>query len=197
LEARRVESNTSFDCRAIPNTCPDGFCQGCGYINTEINLNYCSILKWLKMGKFSPNSTSIVGAWKLIAFKTQKENEKAIYPFGRNTRGSIIYTDSGRFSVQIMRSDRPKFASGDQMKGTAEEIKANYEGCVSYYGSYEFDEENGFIIHHVEGSLFPNWERQGLKRFFELSGNRLKLNTPPTSWGGGENVATLIWERIL
>jgi len=84
------------------------------------------------------------------------------------------------------------------MKGTAEGIRANYEGYVSYYGSYEFDNENGFIIHHVEGSLFPNWEGQGLKRFFELSGNRLKMNTPPTLWGGGgEVVATLIWERIV
>lgn len=149
------------------------------------------------MEKSSRNLASIVGAWKLIPFKIQKENGKVIYPFGKNARGSIIYTDSGRFSAQIMRSDRPKFASGDQMKGTAEEIKANYEGYVSYYGSYELDKEKSFIIHHVEGSLFPNWEGQGLKRFFELSGNRLRLYTPPTLWGGGRNVATLIWERIL
>jgi len=149
------------------------------------------------MERFPKDSASVVGAWKLVSFKTQKQNEKAIYPFGKDARGSIIYTDSGRFSVQIMRSDRPKFASGDQIKGTAGEIKANYEGCVSYYGSYEFDRENGFIIHRVEGSLFPNWEGLGLKRFFEMSGNRLKLSTPPTLWDGGANVATLIWERII
>ena len=149
------------------------------------------------MEKSSRNLASIVGAWKLISFKIQKENGEVIYPFGKNALGLIVYTDSGRFSVQVMRCDRPKFASGDQMKGTAEEIKANYEGYVSYYGSCELDKEKSFIIHHVEGSLFPNWEGQGLKRFFELSGDRLKLNTPPTLWGGGGNVATLIWECIL
>jgi len=149
------------------------------------------------MKKISQNSALIVGAWELISFKIQKENGEVIYPFGKNARGSIIYTDSGRFSAQFMRPDRPKFTSGDQMKGTSEEIKANYEGFVSYYGSYEFDKEKGFIIHHVEGSLFPNWEGQGLKRFFELSGNRLRLSTPPTLWGGGGNVATLIWERVV
>ena len=106
--------------------------------------------------KSSRDSTSIVGAWKLISYKMQKDNEKAIYPFGKNASGSIIYTDSGRVSAQIMRSDRPKFASGDQMKGTADEIKANYEGYISYYGSYEIDKKNGFVVHHVEGSLFPN-----------------------------------------
>ncbi|TET63408.1 lipocalin-like domain-containing protein [Candidatus Bathyarchaeota archaeon] len=149
------------------------------------------------MEKSIRNSATMVGAWKLTSLKIQKANGEVVYPFGKNARGSIIYTDSGRFSAQVMRPDRPKFTSGDQMKGTSEEIKANYEGYVSYYGSYEFDNEYGFIIHHVEGSLFPNWEGQGLKRFFELSGNRLKISTPPTLWGGGREVVILIWERIV
>jgi hypothetical protein len=51
-----------------------------------------------------------------------------VYPFGKNAQGSIIYTESGRVSAQVMRPDRPQFATGDQMKGTTEEIKANYEG---------------------------------------------------------------------
>jgi hypothetical protein len=146
--------------------------------------------------KLLKNSATIIGAWKLISFEIQKENGEVIHPFGKNAQGSIIYTDSGRFSAQVMRPDRPKFASGDQMKGTAEEIKVNYEGYISYYGLYEFDIEKNFIIHHVEGSLFPNWEGHGQKRFCELSGNRLKLRTPPTLWGGEELVAMLIWEGI-
>lgn len=146
--------------------------------------------------KLLKNSSSIIGAWKLISLEIQKENGEVIYPFGKNAQGSIIYTVSGRFSSQVMRPDRPKFASGDQMKGTAEEIKVNYEGTISYYGPYEFDTENNFIIHQVEGSLFPNWEGHEQKRFFELSGNRLKLSTPPYLWGGEGIVAMLIWERI-
>ena len=142
-------------------------------------------------------SVPIVGAWKLISFEAQKADGQVIYPFGKNAQGSIIYTRSGRFSAQVKRPDRPQFASGDQMKGTIEEIEANYKGFVSYYGPYEFDSENGFMVHHVEGSLFPNWEGQPQKRFFELSGNRRKLSTPPTLWGGGgEIVGVLVWERI-
>ena len=59
-----------------------------------------------------------------------------------------------------------------------------------------WDDENGFVVHHVEGSLFPNWEGQALKRLVELSGNRLKLSTPPTLRGGGEVVFVILWERI-
>jgi hypothetical protein len=146
--------------------------------------------------KPSKNSTSIIGAWKLISYKIQKDNEKAIYPFGKKALGSLIYTDSGRVSAQVMRSDRPKLASGDQMKGTAEEIKANYEGYISYYGSFEIDKKNGFVIHHVEGSSFPNWEGLGLKRFFKLSRNRLTLIATAFE-NGSRYEATLIWERIL
>jgi len=146
---------------------------------------------------YSRASVPIVGAWKFISFEIQKADGQVIYPFGKNAQGSIIYTRSGRFSAQVKRPDRPQFASGDQMKGTIEEIEANYKGFVSYYGPYEFDSENGFMVHHVEGSLFPNWEGQPQKRFFELSGNRLKLSSPPTLWGGGgEIVAVLLWERI-
>jgi len=141
-------------------------------------------------------SAPIIGTWKLISFETQRENGEVIYPFGKNAQGSLIYTESGRFSAQLMCPDRPQFTSRDQMKGTTEEIKANYEGFISYYGHYEFDRKKGFVIHHVEGSLFPNWEGQRQKRFYELPGNRLKLSTPPTLWGGGETVGVLIWERI-
>ena len=74
----------------------------------------------------------IIGAWRLVSFETRKENGEVDYPFGNNAQGSLIYTKSGRMSVHLMRSDRPRFASGDQMKGTTEEIKANYEGLITY-----------------------------------------------------------------
>jgi hypothetical protein len=140
-------------------------------------------------------SAPIIGAWKLISFEVRREND-VVYPFGKNAQGIIMYTDSGLMSVHLMRPDRPQFASGDQLRGTDEEIKANYEGFVSYYGPYELNRKEGFVIHHLEGSLFPNWEGTSHKRFFEFSGNQLKLITPPTLWGGGEIVAINIWERI-
>jgi hypothetical protein len=143
-----------------------------------------------------PTSQNLVGAWRLISFEIQRDDGTVVHPFGPDPKGSIIYTDSGHMSVQLMRMGRSSFASGDQMSGTPEEIDASYKGCISYYGSYQLDTEGGFIVHNVVGSLFPNWEGETQKRFFELSGNRLTLSTPPTLWGGGQVKGILIWERI-
>jgi len=90
-------------------------------------------------------SGSIFGTWKLVSLEIQRENREVTYPFGKNAQGSLIYTKSGRFSAQVMRPDRPRVASDDQLKGTLDEVKANYEGFVSYYGTYQFDRKKGLV----------------------------------------------------
>ena len=138
----------------------------------------------------------LVGAWRLITFEFRRDDGSVIYPFGETARGSIIYTESGRYSAQLMRRDRPRFAVADQMQGTADEIEASYKGWISYFGAYELDLENNLIIHHVEGSLFPNMEGTKQFRLFEVSDNRMKLTTPPFKLDGEQAVGILVWERI-
>jgi hypothetical protein len=142
------------------------------------------------------SSSTIVGAWKLISFVLQKEDGDVIHPFGAEMRGSFIYTESGRFSVQLMRIDRPKFAIKDQMQGTPEEIEASYKGSISYFGTYEIDIENKAINHFVEGSIFPNMEGTQQIRFFEINENQLILRTPPFNVGGERASGIITWERV-
>ena len=139
---------------------------------------------------------SLVGAWKLVTFEFRKTDGNVMYPYGEKARGSLIYTESGRYSAQLMRSDRPRFAIGDQMMGTPEEIDASYKGSISYFGTYQVDAENGFVIHHVESSIFPNMEGTDQKRFFELSEERLQLTTPPINLDGEKAIGILLWERV-
>ena len=142
------------------------------------------------------DNKSIVGAWKLVTFEFRKEDGSIIYPFGSEARGSVIYTESGRFSGQLMRIDRPRFAIPDQMQGTPEEIEANYKGSISYFGTYEVDTEKGEIKHYVEGSIFPNMEGTQQKRSFELNESLLCLRTPRFKVGGEKAIGILQWERI-
>ncbi len=64
----------------------------------------------------------LIGVWNLISFEARREGEEPSFPFGKDAKGLLIYTNVGRFSVQMMRPSRPKFVSGDQLKGTVEEI---------------------------------------------------------------------------
>jgi len=136
-----------------------------------------------------------VGAWKLVSSEFRRSDGEVTYPMGRDTAGMLMYDANGHMSAQVMRSNRPAFASGDQLKGTPEEIKAAFEGCVAYYGTYEINEEEGTVTHHVEGCSFPNWVGTAQRRFFEFSGNRLMLSSAPIPMGGEQVTATLTWER--
>ncbi len=143
----------------------------------------------------SNNPVPLMGVWKLLSFAARREGEENSFPFGKDAKGLLIYTDVGRFSVQMMRASRPKFVSGDQQKGTVEEVSQCFTGCISYFGRYEFDANGGIVIHHIESSLFPNWEGTQ-KRFLEFHGSQMSLMTPPVMWNGKMTIGAMVWERV-
>jgi hypothetical protein len=119
-----------------------------------------------------------------------------MYPLGSNAVGMLMYDASGHMSAQLMRPDRPAFASGDQAGGTPAETRSAFQGFTAYFGTYEVNEGKASVIHHVEGSLFPNWVGGDQVRFCELSPNRLILSTPPIPMGSQHMTGLLIWDRI-
>jgi hypothetical protein len=141
----------------------------------------------------------LIGTWKLVSseFKYIYSDGQMVYPLGRDAAGLLIYTSSGYMSAQLMRPGRPSFESGNLNRGTLEEIRAAFHGYISYYGTYHVNTEQHVIIHHVEGSYFPNWMGQDLVRFFQLSGDQLTLTSAPIQVGSREMSAQLIWERVL
>jgi hypothetical protein len=80
------------------------------------------------------------------------------------------------------------------ISGTTEEKLKAIETYIHYCGPYEVKGDK--VIHHVEVSLFPNWVGTDQMRFFEFSGNRLTLSTPPFERGGIQHSAVMIWERV-
>ena len=136
------------------------------------------------------------GSWKLVSSEYRRPDGEVTYPMGRDATGIIMYDAGGHMSVQIMSPNRPAFASGDQFKGTTAEIKSAFKGFIAYYGTYETNEKESTVTHHVEGSSFPNWVGVAQKRFFEFSGNRLILRTSPMPMGGEQITGVLTWERV-
>jgi hypothetical protein len=139
-------------------------------------------------------SNPLIGTWRLISWENWDENDHISYPLGEDALGYIIYNPDGYMFVAIMRPEREKFAAGDLLSGTPEERAQAAGTYVSYCGRYQFRGET--VIHHVELSLFPNWEGVEQERLVEVRGDRMTLSTRPMLFGGMQRSAHLIWERL-
>ena len=81
------------------------------------------------------------------------------------------------------------------MEATPEEIVTGFEGYVSYCGRYEINEQERFVIHHLQLSWFPNLVGTKQKRISSLP--RIGYaKTPPLTALGEAQVHQLIWERL-
>ncbi len=134
------------------------------------------------------------GSWILVELYNETDG-KRIEPFGPNPRGSMLLTPDGRFSMILMRTILPKFASNVRTKGTAEEYQSVVEGSVAAFGTYKVTGDKEQILNlHVEGSTFPNWDGQHQKRPVTVTGDDMKvINPAPSIGGGGKN--TQVWKR--
>ena len=134
--------------------------------------------------------------WRLLDCYGKWTDGRITYPYGEHAEGQLMYNDHGSFSGQIAGSGRPVFESGNLLKGTPEEIKKAFEGYIAYYGTYEVDENNSQIPHHVENGLFPNWVGNNQTRTYEFEGKNLRLNTQPIKGAKADLTVTLLWERV-
>ena len=129
----------------------------------------------------------LIGTWTRVLYEVGES-----HPMGCDAVGLLIYDPDGRMSLQIMRPDRSKFRSagskeGEYEVGSADETTSAFRGYIAYFGTYEVREKERFVIHHVEGSLFPNWVGRNPIEFFELSDDRLTFGLNPIRY---------IWRRI-
>jgi len=142
------------------------------------------------------SAQKFIGTWQLVASEFRASDGKVAYPLGEKAEGILICDSGGRWAAQLMRPDRPKFASGDMQGGTLEEIKTAADGYVAYFGTYEVNNKKRTVVVHVEAALFPNWVGQDQIRFYEFSDDLLTLKTPPLLLGGHETTGVLVWKRL-
>ena len=127
----------------------------------------------------------LLGTWTLVSIDYVGQDGGRFQTFGPDPKGIAIFDRSDHYIIAVMRSDRPKFAVNDRLKGTAEENKATAQGTITYFGTYSVSEADHTIVIHIVGSSFPNWNGTDQKRIFTLSGDELKLTNPTASTGGG------------
>ena len=134
--------------------------------------------------KGSTFAQQIQGSWILVSMYVEQDGKK-IEPFGSKPRGSMILTPDGRFSIIFMKESLPKFAANSRVKGTAEENQAVVQGSLAYYGSYAVASEKEQTVNlNIEGSTFPNWDRENQKRVMTVKGDEMNVTNPASAIGG-------------
>jgi catechol 1,2-dioxygenase len=141
----------------------------------------------------APGRGQFIGVWKLISATRKLGDGRVDYPYGEAPVGRITYDKAGRMSAQLMRTGRrstvPSGVSLIAGKAGCDEIREAVDGYISYFGTYDVDEANATVIHHVQSCLVPSWVGTDLKRAYRFDGNRLRLTAT------GPGVLEILWER--
>jgi hypothetical protein len=133
----------------------------------------------------------LAGTWALESDTSTTTDGRTIQPFGANPNGIAIFDSAGHFTIVNARSDLPKFASNNRMRGTAEENEAIVHGSFAFFGTYSV--ANGVIVQHIEGGTWPAWIGTDQKRTItSFTGDEQTWTTVPSF--GGKSV--LRWRRM-
>jgi hypothetical protein len=130
----------------------------------------------------------LIGSWILVSL-TSGEGAPQSLPYGPDPQGTMMVDANGRFSIAVVRSDLPEFASNNRMTGTPEENKAVVQGVIAYFGTYTIEEATHVLTVHVEGSTFPNFAGGTQTRILSFNGeDEVTYFNPTPSMGGTAKV---------
>ncbi len=135
----------------------------------------------------------LAGTWTLVAAEVLHPDGSRSRDYGDAPKGLLLIDRSGRYSLQIFRADRPRFASQDKAKGSEQEFRAAVMGASTHFGTIAVEPDQQQLVFQIEGASFPNWEGQAQRRAFELDGDTLSYRVPPRPDG---NVPVSVWRRI-
>jgi hypothetical protein len=124
-------------------------------------------------------SNSIVGTWVLTGADKLLPDGKQVADYGTDPHGIAIFTSDGRYTIEIFRSDRKKFASNDRATGTPDEYKEALLSTSTHFGHYVVDPQKNTITFNVDRSSFPNWDGTTRVSTYTLKGDTLTWHTPP------------------
>lgn len=157
---------------------------------------------WNRMldAPLSPEQQKFVGFWRLLYTDSYRTRDgKEVFHGDRNeTRAGtsyIIYTRSGHMMVHLMNKEgRMKYAG---TQPTPAESLLAYRSYAGYFGRFvTFENQTPpFVYHSQQGSLNPGAYSEQ-KRFYQFTGNVLRLGGPPNLNDKGELAGGhLYWEK--
>jgi len=138
----------------------------------------------------------LVGNWKLVSWNRVVDGKPEPGPFGPAPIGHHIFTTDGYFCVAVMPPDRPTFPAADYRAGSLQEKASAFDTFVSYCGRYEANEQERSLLLRPDVSWFPNWTGASLKRFVEVTGDRVTFKFRLPGIEGKTVESVFVWQRV-
>jgi hypothetical protein len=132
------------------------------------------------------------GTWTLVAADKVLPDGRTTRDYGEHPKGRLVVDATGRYSLQIFKSERLEFASDSKADGSVDEFKSAAMGSSTHYGTLTIDAP-GVLVFSIEGSSFPNWEGTIQRRQYTLDGAELRYKVPPRADG---SIPVSVWRRI-
>lgn len=133
------------------------------------------------------------GTWTLVAADKVLPDGMTTRDYGENPKGRLVVDENGRYSLQIFKSERLRFASDSKSDGSVDELRSAVMGSSTHYGTIAIDERAAALVFSIEGSSFPNWEGTTQRRQYTLDGAELRYRVPPRPDG---SVPVSVWRRL-
>jgi len=135
------------------------------------------------------------GTWTLAdAYEIQADGTRTTN-YGAHPHGVLMVDASGRYSLQIFRSDRPAFAVGDKRRGTPDEYRAAVLGSSTHTGRVRVDDAAHTLAFTIDDASYPNWQGKTQVREFSYADGTLRYAVPANASGDG-SVAWSVWQRV-
>ncbi|MBK7905165.1 MAG: lipocalin-like domain-containing protein [Gemmatimonadetes bacterium] len=137
----------------------------------------------------------LAGTWELVAADDVLPDGTRVPAYGAAPKGLLIVDAQGRYSLQLFRTDRARFAAGDKRKGTPAEFEAAVLGMSSHVGWITVDAAAEVLTFHISLAAFPNWEGTEQRRRYELVNGVLTYRLPAQA-GSSSNIPLTSWRRV-
>ena len=132
-------------------------------------------------------------SWTLVSGRIERGGREVRFAAPR-LQGFLVFDSNDHFLMALMRSGASKPTSNSSNAGTVEQNKAPLQRSIACFGTYSINDADHGISAHIEGSSFSKWIGTDQKRFFIMTGDKLKwTNSPPS---GGKGTAESVWKRV-
>ncbi|HTI89099.1 MAG TPA: lipocalin-like domain-containing protein [Puia sp.] len=123
-------------------------------------------------------SNPLIGSWRLIAADKIFPDGRQVPDYGSAPAGIAMFTSDNHYVVEIFKSERLKFASGNRSIGTTEEYKDAVLSTSCHFGTYVVDAANSTISFRIERSSFANYDGTTRTNPFSIRGDTLSWRVP-------------------